>query len=285
MLLEEYLSKFLHPERVGTLVYAFQVLDEIGIPEIFSTVEALVMVADRDGTDATLAKIETFLADTVTDTFTQFGVDIDYRQTEIMDHIEFLRFLVTWNTAEGPVISEVTNYQTIYDIDGNNRDMLREFYVDVEGDNVSELDWVEEVSDFLIKALDATLVAAARGEEAESAPIATVATSVLNPLRAFSAIYPDAIGVKHVIASGQLAVDLGKLCANYADQLVEIHDPKQLGIHYASLGIISTVPRDQLVDELTVAVSLIHGQTALTQQILSEVRKAYTQVGVSNDLH
>lgn len=285
MLLEEYLSKFLHPERVGTLVYAFQVLDEIGVPEIFSNVEAMVMVADAKGVDQTMASIETFLADTVTDTFTQFGVDIDYRQTEIMDHILFLRFLVTWNTGEGPVISEVTNYQTIYDIDGGNLDMLRELYMDVEGDDVSELDWIDNVSDFLIQAIDKTLIDAARGEEADSAPIATIATSVLNPLRAFSAIYPEAIGVKHVVASGQLAVDLGKLCANYADQLVEIPDPKQLGVHYASLGIISTVPRDQLVDELTVAISLIHGQTALTQQILGEVRKAYAQVGVSNDLH
>lgn len=282
-MLAEYLGAFLHPERVGTITYALETLEELGIPEVTSNIHAIILADDDRGHDYTIAQIENFLANNVVDAFTQFGVDIEYRQDAIYEHIQFLRFLATWGTDKGPVISEVTNLQSIYDIEGKDRDILIEFYGMIEGeDNIDEMEWFSKCTRYLIAALDDTIVAAARGVDDERPPIpmALMAESALNPIRAFAAIYPDSIGVKHVATTGQLAIDLVKLCETYHEQLQELISEKDLGQHYASLGIISTTPRDHLVETLSQAISIIHGQTNKAQLIVAEVNRLYREFGV-----
>lgn len=282
-MISEYLGAFLHPERVGTLSYALETLEELGIPEVTSSIHAIILKDDDRGHDYTIALIENFVADNVVDAFTQFGIEIEYQQDTVYEHIQFLRFIATWGTDKGPIISEVTNLQSIYDIDGKDRDILIEFYGMVEGeDNIDEMEWFVSCTRYLIAALDDTIVAAARDIEDERPPIpmALMAESALNPLRAFAAIFPESIGVKHVAVTGQLAMDLVKLCENYLPQLQELIVEKDLGVHYASLGIISTTPRDQLIEALSTAISIVHGQTNKAQLILAEVNRIYRELGV-----
>lgn len=279
-MISAYLSNYMHPERVGTIVAAVEALSSYGFDSCGQTMEREILSGSPQGLDGVISKVEEIIQLAIEGALTQFGVSIDYRDELIDDHMALLHFLYTWNTPEGH------SAQTVPVMGGHLRelgdtevDILLELYSLADG--VPErvyIDWVERVETYLINALEQQFEDEANAET-ETPPVITDA--VLNPFRAFAAVYPDSAAVHYIRNGGRIGLAFDTLINQFEEdgQLAIALDDKRLAENLVGILLISNLDRRMGDQALSEIAELQYGSTEKARRVKVLCNQIMNKVG------
>ena len=281
-MIEEYLSQYLHHNRVGSIMSVIDGLTRMGMDECGQTVESEIMSGAEGGVDEVLSNIEGCVETALVGAFVQFGISIDYRHESIQEHMELLNFLMTWGTPDGYDKSSVNlNGESLRELGVNDTDVLLEFWARVTGKpEFAYVDWVLTVEHYLIHVLEGMLADTEEPEPEEEANLVTF--SILNPFRGYAAHYPDTLAVKYVKLGGALALPLDRLLLNVAPTL-NAGLPDDFALDLVGFGLLSTTPREELAMQLATFIEQTYGPTSEARRCIATLNKILTNVlGMNN---
>lgn len=278
-MISAYLSNYMHPERVGTIVAAVEALSSYGFDSCGQTMEKEILSGSPQGVDGVISKVEEIIQVAIESALAQFGVSIDYRDELIDDHMAMLHFLYTWNTPEGHSAATIPVLGGhLRELGETEVDILLELYA--LADNVPErlyIDWVERVETYLINTLERQF----EDEEAiETAVPASISDAVLNPFRAFAAQYPESAAVDYIRNGGKLGLDVDILIDQFdlAGHLDATLDEKRVAENLVGILLISGLERGLFDQVLSETVERHFGSTerarrtkVLCNQLLNKV--------------
>ncbi len=279
-MISAYLTNYMHPERVGTIVAAVETLSSYGFDSCGQTMEKEILSGSPQGVDGVISKVEEIIQIAIEGALTQFGVTIDYRDELIDEHMALLHFLYTWNTPEGhSALTIPIAGGHLRELGDTEVDILLELYSLADG--VPErvyIDWVERVETYLINALEQQF---AEEEDLDAEAPAVITDAVLNPFRAFAAVYPESAAVHYIRNGGRIGLDYDTLIEQFEEdgQLAIALDEKRLAENLVGILLISSLDRKLGDQVLAETAELQYGSTEKARRVKVLCNQIMNKVG------